>query len=325
MERGVQKVMGRGGGTGEATATGVECGKVQRQTVTPSGRLEFIWYEAAGSVEAAGTKVLYRCGEGAGVYDPATGKTAVTGAGAVLDSGMTKVLTRPAAERFAWAPLGTAAGALDGYDSIGLFGPLNGFGLLSYAGDPDFTLTWGGQEMPWMRGAHGYAYAAVPPDVVEGAEDSVAVTSLTRPWLNTTAQVRVQEQEAVPVPLVAADPGILFIHGDYRGFVQAGSLPKRGDYLHFPVSGIGPGATADRLMASYSFPPVPLRVPMLVSLPVVALTAVDYPRSMTVVTVRIPEEAPVLPENVRGPSFTMEVTGTDGRKSTVRMPGFLRY
>ncbi len=328
IEPGAQKLMRLGRGAGEATATGVECVKVLRQTFAPSGRLDFAWYEATGGVEAVGTKVLYRCGPMVGVFDPATGTTAVAGVGAVVDSGMTKVLTRPAAERFAWAPLGTATGALDGYDSIGLFGPLNGFGLLSYAGEPDFTLTWGGQEMPWMQGAHGYAYAAVPRDVVEGVVDSVAVTSATRPWLNMTAQVRVQEQEAVPVPLVAADPGILFIHGDYRGFVQPGSLPQRGDYLHFPVSGIGPGASTGPLVASYSFPVVPsaaLRPPLQIALPVVALTPVEYPRSMTVMTVRIPEGAAVIPGDTRGPSFTMEVTAADGRRSTVRVSGFLRF
>lgn len=317
---------------GRLTEMPAECPKRFFTSYAPSGRLDYAGFVPAGSVKAtdvSGRTVLLGC-SGISLLDTLTGRKTAVPVDANFNSTFTRVLTRPAAERFAWAPVGSDTGNISGYDSIGLFGPLNGRGVLTYAGEPDFTLTWGGQEMPWLRGAQGYAYAPVPRDVVEGAEDAVTITSTKRPWLNVTERMTVSPPTPMAVPLTAANTGAAFIHGDYRGFVTATSMPKRGDYLHFLISGVEVDEVAEAgpLEASYGTSTAytgGFRPPQRVSLPVVALGRVDYHPSMTQVTVLLPENSVrVLPEWY-GPSLVMTFKMRDGRWAELRMGGFLRY
>jgi hypothetical protein len=238
------------------------------------------------------------------------------------------MLTRPDAVRFAWAPLSTEGQDPAVYDSIGLSGPLNASGVLTHTGDPDFTIHWGGQEMPWLHGAHGYSYAPVPSDVVEGAVDAVSITSAARPWLNVTAEIVVASPTAEPLPLVAKDTAVVFIHGDYRGFVSAASPARRGEYLHFLLSGV---RAADLLQggdffASYTpSPRMGIRPPIQTALPIAWLGSTDYHPSILQVTVRIPENAPSVPADSSGPTFQLRLPLRDGRTLDVRWGGYLRY
>ena len=78
-------------------------------------------------------------------------------------------------------------------------------------------------------------FRSLPADLVPLAIDSVTLTSAARPWLDTTIRQTVQPNTPTVLPLVAADPQIAFIHGDYRGFLTPLSYAKRGDYLHFLI------------------------------------------------------------------------------------------
>jgi hypothetical protein len=60
-------------------------------------------------------------------------------------------------------------------------------------------------------------------------------------------------------------------------------------------------------------------------MPVVALTQTDYHPSITQVTVRIPEDAPVMAAEAGAPTFEVLLTMADGRRAVLRMSGFLRY
>ncbi len=316
---------------GKGTVLSAECLKVSRTSYAPSGRVDSTWYEPQGKIigtSGGGGRVLFRCGREGGVLDAATGVVTPVRPEAWLNSGLTQMLTRPEAGRFAWAPLSTEEQDLAAHDSIRLPGPLNASGVLTYSGEPDFTIEWGGQELPWLRGAHGYSYAPMPRDIVEGAVDAVRIRSAARPWLNVTAEIAVASPSATPLPLVAKDTGIVFIHGDYRGFVSAASPARRGDYLHFLLSGV---RAADILqggefIASYTpSPRMGIRPPIGTALPIAWLGPTEYHPSIVQVTVRIPENAPSVPADSSGPTLRLRLPLQDGRTLDVRWSGYLRY
>lgn len=214
---------------------------------------------------------------------------------AVFNSTFTRILSRPSPNAFAWAPLGTAVPSFAGTDSVVLTGPESPLGILTTRGEPDFTLNWGGQTLPWLAGAHGYFYAVLPGDLVPGASDAVSISSDSRPWLNTTMQQTVRPTSPAVLPLVSADSAIGFIHGDNRGFVTPLSCPRRGGYPHFLISGVAPAQVTapNSLQISYNDPAPGLRPPVNFSLPLIALSPTLYHRNISQVTLRIPDDPPI--------------------------------
>ncbi len=207
---------------GKTVALAAQCPKrLVRSRILPSET----WYATQAEIGAAaanGQRVLYSCGDKRAVFEVATKISVLVPSGGVFNSGLTRLLSRPSPSTFEWVALDKSVG------------PLNSRGLLTTAGEPDFTVEWGGQKLPWIRGAYGSSFAQMPGDVVAGAVDTVSISSVARPWLNYSTKTPVAPMEAAAVSPVGNNRWIQFIHEDYRGFVTPTSPVRRGEYLHLP-------------------------------------------------------------------------------------------
>jgi hypothetical protein len=307
-----------------------QCQKRVQNFYSPSGHLLMTYkYPQSGikTSDRSGTQVLATCQGNSLLVDTTTATTVAIPNAAILNSSFTRILSRPTPSTFAWAPLGTALPSLESSDSVSLNGsPVPG-GILTTVGDPDFQINWGGQTLPWLKGAYGYSYAPLPADLVPSATDFVAITSATRPWLNTSVRQMVQSNTPIVLPLVAADPRIAFIHGDYRGFLTPGSYAARGDYLHFLISGVDPTRVtpSSTIEISYNDPAPGLRPPIRHSFPLVALSPTPYHPNISQVTFRIPDDARSISSANYAVTCTFEVTTPDGRTTRVQLYGYLVY
>jgi len=249
-----------------------------------------------GGFHGVGSAVHYRCGPLNNVYYPSTGTVVQAPRDAVLDPSMTRILTRPGPQSFSWMPL-PALGvqpALNRFDFAGLKGEPGVRGVLIYDGVTDFTVTWGGQQLTWLGGGNGIAYAPLPADIVEGAVDSVTIRSVERPWIEGTIQRTVQAAKAAPLPLQGGDPGLILIHGDYSGLVGHLKPSRLSEYLHFYLTGVDGNEIAnfDRITATYSILTGSLTQRLSIELVVTGITPASYDRSITQVTVRLPGQVP---------------------------------
>ena len=308
----------------------VECAKRSQNYYAPSGRLAMTFYNPETSIpssDMSGRRVRFSCAGSSFLIDTLTATQRPLPFDAVLDSTFTRILSRPSPNAFAWATLGTAVPSFAGTDSIVLTGPESPLGILTTRGEPDFTINWGGQTLPWLAGAQGYSYAVLPADLVPGASDAVSISSDNRPWLNANMQQTVRPTSPAVLPLIAADPTIAFIHGDYRGFVTPLSRPRRGDYLHFLISGVDPAQVTapNSLQISYNDPAPGLRPPVSFSLPLIALSPTLYHRNISQVTFRIPDDAPAIRAQGGIVNCRFTIVSSDGSPVSVNAFGYLDY
>ncbi len=304
-----------------------ECPKRTVTQYAPSGRPDYIAHviqSTAPLSDVSGRLVQFTCGNQGYLFDTLAATKTELPVDAVLNSTYTRILSRPTRDAFAWAPLGTAVAPLGVADSIRLFVNRVPSGVISTMSAPDLAISWGGQQLTWLQGAHGYSYAPLPADLVPAAVDSVAITSAARPWLNATVRMTVLPSYPGSIPLVAADPKIVFIHGDYRGFLTPTTpITKVGDYLHFLISGVDPDEVtpAEELQASFPNPSSAYRPPITFSLPFVALARTQYHPNISQVTVRIPADMRRSPDgNV---TCTLQMVTRDGRTVSVSFNGYL--
>lgn len=269
-----------------------------------------------GATDATGNKVIYRCQDRWAMFDTATGKSAAVPSRGVLNSSMTRVLSRPTPTTFTWVPLEAPFTPLSDPDSIRLDGPLNPRGILTYTGEPDFTIEWGGQTLPWILGSYGTAHAPMPGDAVPGAVDTVSISSVSRPWLNFTGRIPVDSTSAGLVPVFARNPRAVFVHGDYRDFVLPGSPAQRGEYLHFLISGVRPEEIASGATMVATFlsprPGSSTTAPYEVDMPVVAITPTIYHPYITQVTIMIPAKAQSNGSVSGGGGFLLRLRNLEG-------------
>ena len=245
-----------------------------------------------GAADPGGRRVVAGCLNQFAVFDSVSGVEQPLPLEAVLDTSLTRVLSRPSPDRFAWLPVDRQVPPVGRFEDIQVSGPVTAYGLLTAISDPDYTLTWGGQPLPWLRGSGGYSYAPMPADLVSGATDAVVIQSSTRPWWNATVSVPSEPSTPTAVPMFYGDPWVLFQHGDYWGFLTTSSPARRGSYLHFLISGAPPGTTADTSTLA-TFPVGAGR--SFFNLPVVAFSPTPYHPAISQITLRIPEDAPPLP------------------------------
>lgn len=136
------------------------CAKRVQNYYSPSGVLQMTSYfstASMGATDPEGRRVVMRCGGRSAVLDSVSGLEQALPAEAVLDTTLTRVLSRPAAERFAWVPVDAAVAPVGRFENVVVTGPVTAHGLLTAVSDPDFSFTWGGQAIPWLRGSGGYS------------------------------------------------------------------------------------------------------------------------------------------------------------------------
>lgn len=284
-----------------------------------------------GATDTSGQKVIYRCWDKWIVFDTVTSRSAAVPNQGVFNSSLTRVLSRPTPTTFTWVPLAAPVTPLAAPDSIRLDGPANPRGILTYAGSPDFTIDWGGQMLPWIPGSYGTAHAPMPGDVVPGAVDTVSISSVTRPWLNFTRRIPVKSTSAELVPLFASDLRAVFIHEDYRGPVTPERPARRGEYLHFLISGVRAEEIAPNPSMEVTFFVMRGVQPGVIyayslNVPVVAITPTVYHPYITQVTIFIPKPE----QGAGGPgpegTFRLYLRNLDGKSIPVSpFSGYLRY
>lgn len=265
-----------------------------------------------GASDPSGRHVVAGCLNQFAVFDSVSGVEQPLPREAVLDTTLTRVLSRLSADRFAWVPVDRAVPSVGRFEDVQVSGPVTAYGLLTAISDPDYTLTWGGQPLPWLRGSGGYSYAPLPADLVSGAIDAVAIRSESRPWWNTTISVPAEPSAPTAVPMFYGDPWVLFQHGDYRGFLIESSPARRGDHLHFLISGVLRGTTADAAVVA-TFMEGSARSSR--TLPVVAVSPTPYHPAITQITVKIPEDAIALPARGVVASFSLRMWSPDRQSS----------
>lgn len=253
---------------------------------------------AIAATDPTGRRAHLRCGDQDLLYNANTNTTTPLPPEPTLDSTLTNIPARPTARQFVWQSLSSPAPEpISRFDTLSLLGAPSRTGLFATSQTPDFTLEWAGQTLPWIRGSFGYHYAYCPANLVPGATHPFRLTSSTRPWLNVRRDRTVERDALRIVPVNAADPRFIFINQDFSSLVTPESPARRGERLHFYITGIDLSEIwldQEVNFAGLQSEPNPNLEPILINVPVrvAAIQATPYSPSLQLVTLEVLQDRP---------------------------------
>lgn len=228
--------------------------------------------------------------------------TPVSSAG-VLNGRLTRILSRPATGEFA------AVGPLGVADTI----RLNRLGFLSYAGEPDFTVQWGGQDLPWIAGSGGNTFAVTRAMLWQAQWAAFCI------WARACTRAACGER-----------PGHLLHTRGLSRLCDTGIAGKTGEFLHIVICGLPAEDVADGSSFRVTLFTTPnvgngLRNPYMVPLELIGASATPYHPYVSQLTIRIPERGAGNVGDLQVGSLELNIRLRVGSRSGSNWYGYLRY